>query len=151
MVTRHEAGIVHVDDGDGAPVLATATRTVSEYSASAKTIFASPWSSMKAMESASRRVLSALSTAPMAGTPKCSSIIGGVFGSIAATVSPLRIPKAASALARRRQRVETWAQVRRSPPCTTARRSGYTAAARSRKLNGVSGAWFAGVFGRPNS
>jgi hypothetical protein len=59
---------------------------------------------MKAMASASRRVLSVLSTAPVIGTPKCASNIDGTLGSITATVSPLPMPWATSALARRRQR-----------------------------------------------
>jgi len=65
---------------------------------------ASPWSSMKAMASGSSRVLSALSTAPAMGTPKCASTMGGVLGSITATVSFLPMPRWRRALARRRQR-----------------------------------------------
>ena len=57
---------------------------------------------MKAIASASSRVLSVLSTAPAIGTPKCASIISGVFASIAATVSPVRTPRRASADASRR-------------------------------------------------
>ena len=59
---------------------------------------------MKATASGSRRVLSALSTAPHIGTPKCASYIGGVFGSMTATVSPRPMPRFASAEARRRER-----------------------------------------------
>ena len=59
--------------------------------------FASPWSSMKAIASASRRVLSVLSTPPLIGTPKLASIISGVFASITATVSPTPMPCFASA------------------------------------------------------
>ena len=65
---------------------------------------ASPWSSMKAIASASSRVFSVLSTAPAIATPKWASYIGGVLGSIAATVSPSLMPRFASAEARRRQR-----------------------------------------------
>ena len=56
------------------------------------------------MASASSRVLSVLSTAPVIGTPKCASNIGGTLGSIAATVSPTPIPRLASAEPRRRAR-----------------------------------------------
>ena len=66
--------------------------------------FASPWSSMKAIASASRRVLSVFTTAPVIAGPKCSSIIAGTLGSIAATVSPRRTPWRSSAEASRRQR-----------------------------------------------
>ena len=59
---------------------------------------------MKAIASASSRMLSALSTAPIIGTPKCASNIAGMLGSITATVSPLPMPRAASAEASRRQR-----------------------------------------------
>ena len=51
-------------------------------------ILAPPWSSWKAIEGASSRMLSAFSTAPAIGTAKCTSFIAGIFGSIAATVSP---------------------------------------------------------------
>ena len=47
--------------------------------------FASPCWRVKASVAASRRVLSAFSTAPAMGTPKWASSIAGVFGSIAAT------------------------------------------------------------------
>jgi len=59
---------------------------------------------MKAMASASRRVLSVLSTAPAIATPKCASYMGGVFGSMAATVSPTPMPRRESAEASRRHR-----------------------------------------------
>ncbi|SAK99352.1 hypothetical protein AWB82_07284 [Caballeronia glebae] len=59
---------------------------------------------MNASVAASSRVLSVLSTAPVIGTPKCASTISGVFGSIAATVSPRPMPRAASADASRRVR-----------------------------------------------
>ena len=45
-----------------------------------------------------------LSTAPAIGTPKCASSIGGVFGSITATVSPGPTPRPASAAASLRAR-----------------------------------------------
>ena len=45
-----------------------------------------------------------LSTAPAIGTPKCASSIGGVFGSMAATVSPGATPRPASAAASLRAR-----------------------------------------------
>jgi hypothetical protein len=61
-------------------------------SVSVTSTFASPWSSMKAIASASSRVLSVLSTPPLIGTPKCASIISGVLASMAATVSPRRHP-----------------------------------------------------------
>ena len=59
---------------------------------------------MKAMASGSSRVFIAFSTAPAMGMPKCASTIGGVLGSITATVSPLPRPARCSALASRRQR-----------------------------------------------
>ena len=59
---------------------------------------------MNAIVSASRRVLSVLSTPPVIGTPKCSSTISGVLAAITATVSPVPMPARASALARRRLR-----------------------------------------------
>ena len=65
---------------------------------------ASPWSSMKATASGSSRVFSVFSTAPAIGTPKCASTIGGVLGSITATVSFLPMPACCKALASWRQR-----------------------------------------------
>jgi hypothetical protein len=47
-------------------------------SGSTMTAFASPWSSMKAMVAASRRVFKVLSTAPAMGTKKCASTMAGV-------------------------------------------------------------------------
>ena len=79
---------------------------------------------MKATVAGSSRVLIALSTAPAIGMPKCASTMGGVLGSITATVSPLPMPWRASALASWRQREYSWLQVRRRPPWTTARRCG---------------------------
>ena len=73
-------------------------------SGSTITALASPWSSMKAMVSGSSRVLSVLSTAPAMGTPKCASTMGGVLGSITATVSFLPMPARLKALANWRQR-----------------------------------------------
>jgi hypothetical protein len=61
-------------------------------SGSTITALASPWSSMKATVSGSRRVFKALSTAPAIGMPKCASTIGGVLGKITATVSFLPMP-----------------------------------------------------------
>ena len=51
-------------------------------------IFAPPWSSWKAIDGASSRMFSAFRTAPAIGTAKCTSFMAGIFGSIAATVSP---------------------------------------------------------------
>ena len=65
---------------------------------------ASPWSSMKAMASGSSRVLRVLSTAPAIGMPKWASTMGGVLGSITATVSPTLMPRCFKALASCRQR-----------------------------------------------
>ena len=67
-------------------------------------ILAPPWSSWKAIEGASSRMLSAFSTAPAIGTAKCTSFMAGIFGSIAATVSPWPMPRPASQDAKRRQR-----------------------------------------------
>ena len=64
------------------------------------------------------------STAPVIGTAKCASIIGGVLGSITATVSPSPRSIAASRDASRRERSRTSRHVRRSGPWTTAHRSG---------------------------
>ena len=44
------------------------------------------------------------STAPAIATPKCASSIGGVFGSITATVSPGPTPRPVSAAASLRAR-----------------------------------------------
>ncbi len=93
-------------------------------SGSTITALASPWSSMNATAAGSSRVLSALSTAPAIGMPKWASTIGGVLGSITATVSPWPMPWRDKALASWRQRSYSSPQVRRSPPCTTASRRG---------------------------
>jgi hypothetical protein len=71
---------------------ASALRITGANSVSVIRTFASPWPSMNASASASRRVLSVLSTAPAIGTPKCASTISGVFASITATVSFLPTP-----------------------------------------------------------
>jgi hypothetical protein len=84
---------------DGLTLSITAENSVSVISS-----LASPCSSMKAMACASSRVLRALSTAPHIGTPKCASYMGGVLGSITATVSPTPTPRRDSADARRRAR-----------------------------------------------
>ena len=89
------------------------------------------------------------STAPVIGTPKCASTIGGVFGSITATVSPSPRSIAASREASRTERSRTSRQVRRSGPWITAQRSGYTSATQSSSDSGVSGTWFAGLRSRP--
>jgi hypothetical protein len=59
---------------------------------------------MKAIASASSRVLSVLSTPPIIGTPKFVSIISGVLASITAIVSPLPKPRLTSADASLRDR-----------------------------------------------
>jgi hypothetical protein len=79
-------------------------RITAENSRSAMRSFASPCFSMNAMASGSRRVLRVFSTAPHIGTPKCASYIAGMFGSMTATVSPVPMPRFASAEASRRQR-----------------------------------------------
>ena len=79
---------------------ASAPAIVGENSRSVSSTLASPWRSMKAIASGSRRVLSVLSTAPHIGTPKCASYISGVFDSMTATVSPVAD---AAALERRGQ------------------------------------------------
>ncbi|MNR46107.1 hypothetical protein D3C85_1650340 [compost metagenome] len=84
--------------------LGSAARMVGANSRSVINTLASPCSSMKAMASASRRVLRVLSTAPHIGTPKWHSYISGVLASITATVSSCPTPAAASADASRRQR-----------------------------------------------
>jgi len=92
--------ILHPTDFTSGSALAT----MGAYSRSVNSTFASPWSSMKAMASASRRVLSVFTTAPNIAGPKCSSIIAGTLGSIAATVSPRFTPRFCSAEASRQQR-----------------------------------------------
>ena len=84
--------------------LSSAAAIVPENSRSVMIAFASPWSSMNAIASASSLVFSVFSTAPAIGTPKWHSYISGMFGSIAATVSPRPMPRFASAEASRRQR-----------------------------------------------
>ncbi|MNQ97628.1 hypothetical protein D3C85_1132840 [compost metagenome] len=79
--------------------------TSSPNSLSTSSTLASPCCRIKAMASASRRVLMAFSTAPHMGTPKCASNIAGPFGAITATVSPRPIPRLARAEARRMQRL----------------------------------------------
>jgi hypothetical protein len=59
---------------------------------------------MKAMVSASRRMLRALSTAPVMGTPKWASTWAGMLAAMTATVSPSLMPRRLSADASRRQR-----------------------------------------------
>jgi hypothetical protein len=82
----------------------SARSIVSANSVSVIRTFAPPCSSMKAIASASRRVLSVLSTPPVIGTAKCASIISGVLAAIKATVSPAPMPALTSAEAKRRQR-----------------------------------------------
>ncbi len=82
----------------------SAARIVGAYSVSVISTFASPWRRMKAIMAASSLVLSALSTAPTMGTPKCASTSAGMLGATTATVSPRPMPQAASAEASRRQR-----------------------------------------------
>ena len=73
-------------------ILANAGFTTGENSVSVMSTFASPCSSMKAIASASSRVLSVLSTPPVIGTPKCASTISGVFAAMTATVSAKPTP-----------------------------------------------------------
>ena len=127
---------------------ASALAMVPLNSGSTITALASPWSSMKAMVSGSSRVFRALSTAPAMGTPKWASTMGGVLGSMTATVSFLPMPARCRALASWRQRVYVWLQVCRRLPCTMARRSGYTSAVRWMKPRGDCGAKLAGLRGR---
>ena len=95
---------------------ASAALTTGANSVSVSSTFASPCSSMNAIASASSRVLSVLSTPPVIGTPKCASIISGVFASITATVSPAPMPRRASAEASRRDRRTS------APTCSGGRR-----------------------------
>ena len=55
--------------GSGRPNCPIAARTVDANSRSTMRAFASPWFSMKAIDAASSRVLSAFSTAPAIGMP----------------------------------------------------------------------------------
>jgi hypothetical protein len=73
-------------------------------SRSVNSTLASLCSSMNAIASASRRMFSMFTTAPIIAGPKCSSNIAGMFGSIAATVSPSTIPRRFKAEASRRHR-----------------------------------------------
>ena len=53
-------------------------------------------------------MLMPLRTAPIMGTPKWASSIGGVLGAMMATVSPRPMPRFDRAEARRRQRRANW-------------------------------------------
>ena len=100
----YSASATSITSGCGPVISASARLIVDENSRSVNSTLASPWSSWKAIASASSRVLSVFSTAPDIGTPKWHSYIAGVFGSIAATVSPGCTPRRCSALASWRQR-----------------------------------------------
>ena len=63
------------------------------------------------MVAASSLVLSALMTPPVMGMPKWHSNISGMLGSMTATVSPLPMPRCASAEPSRRTRSQVSAQV----------------------------------------
>ena len=80
---------------------ASASLTTPENSRSTMTTLLSAWSSWKAITAASRRVFSECSTALTIGTPKWASSMGGVLDSITVTVSPLPMPRRASAEASR--------------------------------------------------
>ena len=82
----------------------SASRMTPENSRSTISTFVSAWSSWKAMTAASSRVFSECSTALTIGTPKCASSMAGVLDSITETVSPLPMPRAASAEASWRER-----------------------------------------------
>ncbi|MGY3409955.1 hypothetical protein ACVWZV_006068 [Bradyrhizobium sp. GM5.1] len=56
-----------------------------------------------------------MSTAPVMGTAKCTSFIAGMFGSIAATVSPTPMPLPARYEAKRLQRSCVSRQVKLRP------------------------------------
>ena len=77
---------------------------IGENSRSVISTFASPCSSMNAIASASSRVLSVFSTAPVIGTPKCASYIAGHVGQHGRDGVAAPMPRCASAEARRRQR-----------------------------------------------
>ena len=70
---------------DYAPLRAELRAHFTDAEASALT---SAWFRIKAMPSASRRVLMAFSTAPAIGTAKCASNISGMLAATMATVSP---------------------------------------------------------------
>ncbi len=76
---------------------ASASFITPENSRSTISTLVSAWSSLKAITAASSRVFTECSTAFTIGTPKCASSIGGVLDSIAVTVSPLPMPRLASA------------------------------------------------------
>ena len=63
------------------------------------------WPKMYDNVSASKRILRALSTAPVIKTPKCASNNAGIFGAITDTVSPIPTPFLLSAEASLRQRL----------------------------------------------
>ena len=71
---------------------ASASFATAANSGSTSKTLVSACSSMKAMVLASKRVFKVLSTAPAIGTAKCASIIAGMFGNKAETVSFLPIP-----------------------------------------------------------
>src|SRR6516225_90785 len=70
---------------------ASASLITGENSVSVSNTLASPWRSMNAIVSGSRRMFSAFNTAPAIGTPKWTSNASGMLGAITATVSPLAI------------------------------------------------------------
>ena len=91
--------------GSARRACASAASIVGANSLSVISTFASPCSSMNAIASASSRVLSVLSTAPVIGTPKWASTISGVLAGMTrhrvaaadAGARRARMPAAASA------------------------------------------------------
>ena len=79
--------------------------TVSLYSLSVNKTLVSACSRMKAIALASSLTFSALSTAPVIGTPKCASNVSGVLAPMNDTVSPLPMPIFCKADASKQQRL----------------------------------------------
>ncbi len=98
----------------------SAFRTTAPNSRSTSTTLLWACWKMKAMASASSRVLMVLSTAPLMGTPKCASNMAGTLGATMETVSPSPMPRRRRAEASWRQRRSVWAQLWRRGPWISA-------------------------------
>ena len=98
------------------PTLSSAFAITPEYSRSVMSTLQSLCWRMKAIVSASSRMLRALSTAPAMGTPKCASSSSGILGAITQTVSPTPMPRSFKAAASRMHRSKVSRQLRRMAP-----------------------------------
>lgn len=98
----------------------SALRTTAPNSRSTSTTLLWACWKIKAIDSASSRVLMVLSTAPLMGTPKWASNMAGVLGATMETVSPSPMPRRRRAEASWRQRRSVWAQLWRRGPWISA-------------------------------